>query len=76
VQRREHQVAGQGGLDGDLGGLVVADLPDHDHVGVLPDDRAQPVGEGEPDLRLHVDLVHAEELVLDRILDRDDLLVG
>src|SRR5262249_54181979 len=76
VQGREHQVAGQRGLDGDLGGLRVADLTDHDDVGVLAHDGAQPAGEGEADRRLHVDLVHPEELVLDGILGGDDLLVG
>ena len=34
VQRGEHQVAGERGLDGDLGGLVVADLADQHDVGV------------------------------------------
>ena len=33
---REHQVPGQGRLDGDAGGLLVADLADHDDVRVLP----------------------------------------
>ena len=36
VQRGEHQVAGERGLDRDLRGLEVADLADHDDVGVLP----------------------------------------
>jgi len=36
VQGGEDEVAGQGGLDGDLGGLEVADLADHDDVRVLP----------------------------------------
>src|SRR2546428_15193 len=76
VQGREDEVAGERRLDRDLGRLGVADLAHHDDIGVLADDRAQPVREGEPDLRLHVDLVHAEELVFDRILDGDDLLVG
>ena len=76
VQRREHEVAGQRRLDGDLRGLEVADLADHDDVGVLPQDRAQRVGEGEADLRLHLDLVDAGQLVLDRVLDGEDLHVG
>lgn len=33
VQRGEHHVAGQGGLDRDPGGVDVTDLPDQDHVG-------------------------------------------
>jgi hypothetical protein len=35
VQRREDQVAGERGLDGDLGGLEVADLADQDDVVVM-----------------------------------------
>ena len=38
VQRAKHQVAGQRRLDGDLGGLQVADLADQDDVGVLAQD--------------------------------------
>jgi hypothetical protein len=66
-------VTGERGLDGDLGGLEISDLADQDHVGILTDDVAQAIGEGEPDLGLHRDLVHALELILDGILDRDDL---
>ena len=76
VQRREHQVAGERRLHGDARGLEVADLADHDDVRVLAHDRAQRVGEVEPDLRLHLDLVDAVDLVFDRVLDGDDLDVG
>ena len=41
VQRREHEVAGERGLDRDLRGLAVAHLADHHHVGVRAQDRAQ-----------------------------------
>ena len=76
VERREHQVAGEAGLDRDLGGLEVADLADQDHVRVLAQDRAQARGEGEPDRRLHLDLADARQLDLDRVLDRDDVVLG
>src|SRR2546427_9920355 len=59
----------------DLGRFEVADLADEDHVGVLAHDVAQTGREREPDLRLHGDLVHALQLVLDGVLDRDDLAV-
>ena len=41
----EDEVAGQRGLDGDLGGLDVSDLTDHDDVGILAEDRAEQAGE-------------------------------
>ena len=40
VQCREHQVTRERGLDGDPGGLLIPDLPDHDDVGVLPENMA------------------------------------
>src|SRR5437667_387944 len=52
VERREHEVAGERGLDRDLGRLEVADLTDQDHVGILAHDVPQTGGEGQPDLRL------------------------
>ena len=45
VQRGEHEVAGERRLDRDLRGLAVADLADHDDVGVGAHHRAQARGE-------------------------------
>ncbi len=39
MQGRKHQVTGERGLYGDLRRLQVAYLPDHDHIGILPQDR-------------------------------------
>ena len=36
MKGREDQMAGEGGLKGDLGRRLVADLADRDHLGVLP----------------------------------------
>src|SRR6266540_1105074 len=74
VDGGEDQVAGEGGLDGDVRRLRVADLADHDLVRVVPQDRAQAAREGEPLLLVHRDLGDALELVLDRVLDGDDLV--
>ena len=41
VQRGQHQVAGQRRLHSDAGGFDVTHFTDHDHVGILADDRAQ-----------------------------------
>ena len=72
VQGAEDKVAGHGRADRDLGGLDVANFADHDDVRVLAQDVAQAVGEGEADLRFHVDLRDAGEAIFDRFLDRDD----
>ena len=56
VQGGQHQVAGERGLDGDLRGLEVADLADHDHVRVLAQDGAQGLGEAEVDLGVDLGL--------------------
>ena len=71
VQRREHQVTGERGLDGDVGRLVVADLADQHDVGVRAQDRAQRAGEGQAGLGVGLHLVDAGQAVLHRVLDRD-----
>ncbi len=75
VQRGEHQVAGLRRLDGDLGGLEVADLADHDDVGVLAQEGAQRRGEGQAHLVVDVDLVDAGQVDFRRILGRGDVAI-
>ena len=72
-KRAEHQVAGERRLDGDLGGLEVAHLADHDDVGVLAQEGAQRVGEVEADVLVDLHLVDADQVVLDRILGGGDV---
>src|SRR5690606_6845630 len=76
VEGRDEQVAGEGGLDGDAGGLLVADLADEDDVGVHTQVAAQGAGEGEADLPVHLHLVDAGERVFDGILGGLDVDVG
>ena len=75
MQGREDQVACEASLDGDLGGLEVADLSHQDHVGILAQDRAQPRGKREADLRLDLDLADSSEPDFHRVFDGDDVLV-
>ncbi|OIQ77617.1 hypothetical protein GALL_406830 [mine drainage metagenome] len=76
MKRRQHHVSGECGLHGDLGGLQVADFSDHDDVRILPHDRSQGVGEGQPDLGLDLDLIDPFHLVFDWIFNRQNLEVG
>ena len=75
VQRAEHQVAGERRLNRGAGGFLVADFADHDHVGVLPQQRAQGLGERQPDLLLHLELVDQRQVVFDRVFDRADVVL-
>ena len=78
VQRRQHQVAGLGGGQGERDGLEVAQLADGDDVRVLAQGAAQGAGEGAG-VRPHLALVDHALLrgveVLDRVLDGDDVVV-
>src|SRR5690606_8976410 len=72
---REHEVTRESRLDGNLRRLGVPDLADHDLVRIVPENRAQTAGEGQPLLFVDRDLGDAPELVLDRILDGNDLVL-
>ena len=76
VQRREHHVAGQRRFDGGLERFDVANLADHDDVGILPQNRAQASRECEAGFVVGLPLIDAAKRVLDRVLDRHDVLAG
>jgi hypothetical protein len=62
VQRGQHEVAGLGCLDGNLGGFEVADFTHHDDVGILAQKGLEREGEGEACLVVDVDLVDAGQV--------------
>src|SRR5712692_7181927 len=70
----ENEVAGEGRLDGDLRGFLVANFADHDLVGVVTQDGAQASREGEALLLVHRNLRDTAELILHRIFDGDDFV--
>ena len=69
VQGAEDQVAGQGGLDGQVGRFAVADLADHDDVRVLAQQGPQAVSEGHAGYRVDLGLVGADDVVFHRVFD-------
>ena len=75
VDGREHEVTGERRGDRDLGRLAIADLADHDDVGIVAQERAQARRERQLDLRVDLGLRDALELVLDGILDGEDVEV-
>ena len=76
VEGREHEVASERGLHGDVGCLGVTNLADHDDVRRLTQDRAEGGGEVEADILVDLHLVDTAHLVFDRVFDGDELLVG
>ncbi len=76
VQRGEHQVAGERGLDGDFSRLEVSNFADQNDVGVLPQEGAQSGGKVQPDLLLHLHLVDPGKLEFDRVLGGHDVGFG
>ena len=76
VDRREDEVARFGRGQRDAHGLRIAHLADDEHVGRLPQRRAQgggEVGSVDADLDLLDQARAVRVLVLDRVLDRDDV---
>ena len=67
-------MAGERRLDRDLGRLEVADLADHDDVGSCRRKARSAGGEVEPDLLVHLHLVDARQVELDRILGGGDVV--
>src|SRR5882757_6607550 len=74
MERGQHKVTRQARLHSDLRGLEVTDLTDHDDVRVLTQNGTQSAGEGHLNLRVHLRLPDAVDVVLDRILDGHDVL--
>ena len=66
-------MSGERGLDRELRRLGVADLADEDDVRVVAEDGAESRLEGEPGLRVHLDLIDVAERVLDRVFDGHDV---
>src|SRR5258706_272981 len=73
VQCRQHEVAGERRLDGDLCRFEITDLADEDDVGILTQEGAKRGGKIEPDLLFHLDLIDALQVKFDRILGRHDI---
>ena len=70
VDGGEDQVAGDSCGHGDLRRLPVPDLPHHDDVRVLPQNRPEGRRKGEAGPGVHLDLVGAGQSILHRILQR------
>ena len=72
---RDHEMAGHCGAHRYLCSLAVTDLADTDDVGVLSQDRTETVGECQPDFFVDLHLSSALDVILHRILQRDQVRV-
>ena len=68
-------MAGQRSIDGNRGGLQIADFAEHDHVRRLAKHGAQCAGKSEAHGFAHLHLVDAGQQIFDRVLDGDDFAV-
>ena len=68
-----YEVAGDGRLNGDAGGLAVSDLTDHDDVRVLSQNGTKRGCERKTCFRIDVYLVDTVDVGLDRVLNGDDI---
>src|SRR5262249_16015809 len=73
VQGAEDQVTRQRRLDGNLSGIEVAHFADEDDIRVMTQNAAHGGGEGQANLRMHLNLADSRLLILDGVLDGDDL---
>ena len=75
MQGAQDLVAGERRFHGDIGRFVVSNFTHHHDVRVLAQDRTQGRGKIESDLAAHRNLIDAGQLVLDRVLDRHDVVL-
>ena len=73
VQRREHEMAGQRSLRRRLGSFLVTNFPDHHHVRIVTQNRAQPALKRHAHRAVHWNLVHSRQIIFRRIFDGDHL---
>ena len=73
MHRAQNLVAIQRGFDRDFRRLGIADFTNHDDVRVLAQDRAQRVGESQPNFFFDRHLVDAWHLEFDRVLDSNNV---
>src|SRR5450830_297423 len=66
-------MAGLCGFDGDVGGLQIADLANHDDVRILAQEGAQRYREAQPGAFVDVDLVDAGQVDFHRIFYGGDI---
>ncbi len=73
MEGRENQVSGHRCVHGRLRGLGIANLADQNHVGILTQDGAKHARKRQAGALVSLDLRDAVDLVLNRILDRNDI---
>ncbi len=73
VQRRDHEVTGHRRPKGHRSRFLIANLADHQHLGVLPQQMFQRLGERQPALGIDLGLHDAGHYSFHRILHRDDM---
>lgn len=71
VQCGEDEVACERCLDGGFGGFLIANLADHDDVGIVAEDCAEAGCEVQSDFGVDLDLIDAVDVILDGVFYGD-----
>ena len=66
-------MAGHGGPDGDLRGLLVPDLADKDDIRILAQDGSEGTGKGQPRIWIDLGLVDPLDVGLNRVFYGDEV---
>ena len=64
------------GLDSDIRGLKVSNLAYHDHIRILPQNRAKALREGHISFQINLRLPDSFHVILNRILNRKNIARG
>ena len=75
VQRTENKVTSETCVRSNARCLEVSNFANHDDVRRLAQNRAQGCRKGHPNLGIHLDLIDARHLILDRLFHCDDFAV-
>ena len=68
-------MSGQRGVDSDLSGFFIANLPDENNIGVLTQDRSEGLSKVKAPIWLDLNLFDTGNFILDRIFDGNDFFI-
>ena len=75
VQGTENKMPCEGGLNHHFCGFPVPDFTDHQHIRIVPENRAEPGGKGKVNFGIDLDLAYIRNLILNGIFNGNDFFI-